>query len=385
VKGFLARLEQIDPGGGGGDVAAQLGTEWQGQVAGSGEVTYTWTRDKWPHQLTFRPMQLAGQDKPFYLCTTEVSMGLFIDVSAHRKALADEAVKRLKAVKPADLCGWSVKGGQIALRTKGRTPLRTWWLPNTDVTWGTGEVGPLAPYPAGLSVPLPDEKHPMHRLPPAAAMWFAGQLNCRLPSAAEWKAAYLAAKRPGVAQANLRDLTWKKQNDYVTGTITDIRGQPRWSRLNVFTVPGVDAKMGKTAQPVAGASDPHLWYAHVDDQPAQPFQHLVGNVAEYVFDAPQAFDEKFKPGSAVAIADVEAFLAAGAGGQLAVIGGSALSPPGLWNGVDKPFDEPKAVDKAGGYADVGLRLVFTAPSLSQRRMTGEVVDEGDGYLPPSPG
>ena len=43
---------------------------------------------------------------------------------------------------------------------------------------------------------------------------------------------------------------------------------------------------------------------------------------------------------------------------IAVIGGSALSPPEL------PLDKPLPVKPGAAYADVGFRLAFTAPSRS---------------------
>jgi len=55
------------------------------------------------------------------------------------------------------------------------------------------------------------------------------------------------------------------------------------------------------------------------------------------------------------------------GAQFRVVGGSALSPPELWNGKGKPFARgyPVVLDEArAGLSDVGFRLAFTAPQES---------------------
>jgi hypothetical protein len=52
-------------------------------------------------------------------------------------------------------------------------------------------------------------------------------------------------------------------------------------------------------------------------------------------------------------------------GKLNVVGGSSLSPPGLWDGKAKPLGAKVPIspnDLAQGYADVGLRLAVTAPT-----------------------
>jgi hypothetical protein len=78
-------------------------------------------------------------------------------------------------------------------------------------------------------------------------------------------------------------------------------------------------------------------------------------VAQFLCDAADAFDAWPDKGSADGIGK---FLEQNRGSTF-VIGGSALSPP------DLPFDKPLMLSRTdAGYADVGLRLAFTAPARS---------------------
>ncbi|MDB5303541.1 MAG: hypothetical protein JWM97_1090, partial [Phycisphaerales bacterium] len=85
------------------------------------------------------------------------------------------------------------------------------------------------------------------------------------------------------------------------------------------------------------------------------FHHLIGNVGEYVCDASAQFEAWPEKKTAEA---ARKFLDQ-ASGSIFVIGGSSLSAPEI------PLDKPLPVDHTEeSYADVGLRLAFTAPSRS---------------------
>jgi hypothetical protein len=100
-------------------------------------------------------------------------------------------------------------------------------------------------------------------------------------------------------------------------------------------------------------NDGSLFFQPVASPGGNVFRHLVGNVAEYVCDSPQAFNQSEKTA-----AGVKKFVEQ-TSKSLFVIGGSALSPP------DVPYDKPLPLAHPDeGYADVGLRLAFTAPSRS---------------------
>ena len=112
------------------------------------------------------------------------------------------------------------------------------------------------------------------------------------------------------------------------------------------------------------------------------FLDLVGNVAEFVCDAPDAFDALSQgPPAAVAqrkTAAAMAGFAKSSADKLAVIGGSAFSDPSLEVTRPYPVNSP-----AEPYADVGFRLAFTAPAASVAERLKWVLDE-QSYLPVTP-
>jgi len=106
-------------------------------------------------------------------------------------------------------------------------------------------------------------------------------------------------------------------------------------------------------------------------------EHLVGNVAELVFDAPEALEAS--PPTAEALRTLVEKQKA----RLGVVGGSALSPPELWNGAERPYGRTWPVDLARareGYSDVGFRLAFTAPKVGPAQRVAQVLRKHD-YLP----
>ena len=251
---------------------------------------------------------------------------------------------------------------------RGRVDKNLLWL---------AELPGVKTYPAGLSVPRPTTLCPMQYVSPEAALYVARVLGCRLPSSTEWQAAY----QPG-GETNLRDTTsWLKQRDYILNL--QRRNKPSWPDTDVFLPKDATAARGGTAQPVAGASDTRLWFSPVGSGGA--FQHLAGNVAELVYDAPPRFNEAFKEPGSLSSARLRCFLDEGAA-HLKVIGGSALSPPELWNGADKSFAGAWPADLARarrGYSDVGFRLAFTAPGDPVARRLKNLLKRW-GYLTKAP-
>jgi hypothetical protein len=141
--------------------------------------------------------------------------------------------------------------------------------------------------------------------------------------------------------------------------------------------PDADAYLPPQARVGVGAaakSYPHrdgtLFFRPAGGGGGRAFRHLVGNVAEFVCDASDAF-EQLPEKSALR---VKAF-AAEAAPRLSVIGGSALSPP------EVPYDVPHPVKPGAAFADVGFRLAFTAPSRNLAEKL-EWVLAGQGYLKP---
>jgi hypothetical protein len=81
------------------------------------------------------------------------------------------------------------------------------------------------------------------------------------------------------------------------------------------------------------------------------FRDLVGNVAEYVFDNPQAIEAL---PAQLGNEEVKDFLLREAA-ALGVVGGSALSP----DAPKQPAKPERIRTTQGGYSDVGFRLAFS--------------------------
>ena len=102
------------------------------------------------------------------------------------------------------------------------------------------------------------------------------------------------------------------------------------------------------------------------------FRDLIGNVAEYVCEVPDAFarweNKRTADGIKTFLTDTP--------DAIAIVGGSALSP------ADQPLDKPIPVTRIDrGFSDVGLRLAFTAPARNDAERLKWVL-AGEDYLWP---
>ena len=309
---------------------------------------------------------MPEQKNATYLSATEVTLGLFVDVVSAAKAW--KTMEGMLAERPEGPCAWewaSVEGERRMRRAER-------WLDGFT-------------YAPGISRALPSEIHPIQQVSPAAAIYFAWLLGCRLPTAAEWKA---AAKTASAGQKpNLRDKTWAREQDFLRQTAGK---PPLWPDSGIFWPMGLPGKTGPSAQPLTADDDQSLWFQPVGS--AERFTHLVGNVAEFLLDMPA--DEQRTLAEQVASFPDQVrgpFLRAALLQKLEksprlvqVIGGSALSAPEVWDGKSRPFDTPLPVGplvaERRGYSDVGFRLAFTAPGrplpLALCRILGAT-----GYLP----
>jgi hypothetical protein len=222
--------------------------------------------------------------------------------------------------------------------------------------------------PATLGVnPSGHPKLPMQYLPAPTAVYVAARLGCRLPTSDEWKAAY--ARTPRDAAWNLRDQTWERQRQHVANS----GGQLEWPDAGAFWPrnykgprrTGANAESQRTR-------DNNLWFREVDDGGGGAggggvvFQNLVGNVAEFVWDDPRDF-EQMRDKSLTSIYK----LLEQQPDKLFVIGGSALSAPELdvTKALPVDLDRNDTPPSAwAGYADVGMRLAFSAPSTPVQRL-----------------
>jgi hypothetical protein len=289
---------------------------------------------------------------PFYLCITEVSVALF------REAAGKEAKALLPdAPPPAGAFSWSWSGDTLQAGV-GKT---FYWFAedSPEVQGGFAESLRQSRFnrlnlSAEKAGGNPSDAHPIQKLPPTAALAMAGKLGCRLPSPAEWSAALATVK--DVKDWNLRDATFATQRDYAARPAD---GRPAVvPDAGIFVPAGASVARGAKAEvKSASAGDTTLFFSPVRPDPplaGRTFYHLIGNVAEFTFDAPEAFEDL--PDKSAA--SVAALLKSRAK-SLAVIGGSALSPP------EVPVDRPQPVgDLSTGYADVGFRLAFSEPAGS---------------------
>ena len=377
VAALLEQLEQIRemrdddrPGAGlakAGPMASSLAGEWKARVLDDGSAAvFTWGSKG--HTLRFVRVEPPGGATPAYVGTTEVSVGLFIDVmsAAERwgeaKALLRKYDPKHESLKGPRVWEWRDEAGGVI-----RLPRR----------WLSREMGRGQHYAEGLAPGAPQRDHPMQYISAAGALYVARMLACRLPSPTEWRAASDAAGRP--ATPNLRDAAWRKQQEHVRKKWA-AHIPADWPDAGIFWPLGVERREGDDAAIVAAEDDGALWFQPVGEPGA--LRHLVGNVAEFVLDHPERWAQRFPDGKRLEAEAVVAYLKQH-GADVAVVGGSALSPPTLWDGRDKPFSKPwpvPAPDSRDGYSDVGFRLAFAAPRETAAARLQRVL-RSVGYLP----
>lgn len=379
VSALVGALEKIrtEPGGGGVDVAkagpAGLG-HWRARQDGD-TVIYSW---QWQpgktEELTFREITTTG-GKRCFLCTTEVSVGLFMRVVLDPNAPKWAEMSKL-LLSDDDKYGPRVWTGGTAMAVNSS------WLaalppPLVGKMYAAGtDPGPVAP------------EHPMQQISFAAATYFARLMNCRLPTSAEWLAAYRADKAAASAKPhNLRDKTWQAQKNYAAKLEDDgdlMDREQYFPDAGVFwpkSIAVADRKIARDAEVKAqAATDGYLWFAKVGSDNGRQFQHLVGNVAEYVYDDPDTID-KLK---AMTPESIQGLLKAG-GAPAGVIGGSAMSAPPPQVAEDKRYELAAPAGKEG-FSDVGFRLAFLAGPgrLQDRVLTLLKGTTNEGYLSATP-
>jgi hypothetical protein len=335
---------------------------WQGEASADGQqVTFRRRIGNAEQSLTFVRVEQSSASAPAaYVATTEVTMGLFTAVAGERSAW-----EPIRASLPAwDLSDprqgprvWEWNTGRTSA-TRPMVQSRNWLASNPDLRPdGTNE-----PYPtgAGFPPPGPGPEYPMQYVSAPAAIGLARLLGCRLPTPGEWDGAlavelggstleaYLQERRP-----NLRDETWSFQKQHVDALI-----QSR--RLGAINSIPPNAGGFWREQPDAfreGYDDGALWPLAAAQGGGRVFQHLIGNVAELVFDLPEVLEAL--PAAPISAAELQATLAGD--GVLGVIGGSAQSPPQV-----DPVQRQEFPLGATGFSDVGFRLAFSATGSAGR-------------------
>lgn len=317
--------------------------QWEERVDTEGGrwIEYSWSpRGSGVHRLRFVRVE-GGQQvaRPFYVCTTEVSLGLF---KAVVDAAGAEHWQKIDGLLK-DYTHW--RGPRVwRKKRKGITENKTWNEPLPPLKSSGGKYDD---YAKNIQAGKPDESYPMQYVSADAALYFASMLGCRLPTSEEWKLAcevelegrdvesYVGQVRP-----NLRDKTWLEQYNH----FKEIKGQLVESSVAPYS--GSFWANNKDSD-IRQFDDGALWFKPVATGGGAEFQHLVGNVAEWVLDgATYTVDD--------ALAEVGEVLRSG---QLGVIGGSAQSPPSV--GIATMESAAGATD---AYSDVGIRLTFSSPS-----------------------
>jgi hypothetical protein len=339
-----------------------------------------------PYSLQFVRVAAPGV-RPFYLATTETSIGIFMDTVSAANAWpgANGLLTPPGRVLGPQAWGRDTNPANPIVRyatwrfDDGRNPAQEFdfvqTLRQTKFNRHT-----LASDLGGN----PQEEHPMQQVPAQAAMFTAALLNCRLPTVREWQSAYtLFEAKTDIHQWNLRDQTFKMQLDY---RAQDAPNQWPDNKVSGAYWPKDRPRPGEPN--VHDNNDGTLLFRKVDSPAGSTFLNLVGNVAELVCNAPEAFDGMPDRRTPDAVAQFAASMVkspreastpkAGDRGKLFVIGASALSDPALDPIKPYPVTSPNEP-----FADVGFRLAFTAPALSLSDRLKWAIDEQQ-YLPAVP-
>lgn len=355
---------------------------WSGRTEdpSGGRVIYSWRSNVGqPYALEFaRVDSPRGTEKPFYLSTTEVPVGLFIDVV--------NALGRWASMAP--LLGRQdmedlVEGPRVWAWIDRRRPelgirvAQSWYQSRptnlgADRPYYVDDLGSsLDLMRIGRESDRPSSQHPMQHISAAGALYFAALVGCRLPTAAEWQAARAVNMSE---QVNLRDQTWSRQQAHIEGVVNGGGVNFQWPDAGIFLPDGEpgDKVLDQADATALSTTDGLLWFAAVGERQTAPFKHLIGNVAEFVYDRPQSFWEVVATDL-----DVERFKAL-VDSTLGVIGGSALSPPQLRSDVAYPV---ASYDRDRAFSDTGLRLAFDAPQMTVAMKLDRLI-QSVGYLTP---
>ena len=331
--------------------------------------------------VVFKRIKSQGR-RPFFLATTELSFGQFAAALDAASGWDD-----LRALV------WSPQPGEIGDPRRGPRswewvmrpaprmyPAQLWLFPEDANDFPKELRDPGAGGRFNRTVlgeaagGRPGDTHPVQYVTPEAAVYVAALSGCRLPTAGEWRAAFDAAEKDVPrTDWNLRDATWLLQRQHVAAAAGGDTGHaPPAPDEGIYLPPRPTAPADEAARALPHR-DGTLFFRPVDAPGGKTFRHLVGNVAEFVCESSEPFEQA---------ADrtpprVRALVAEAAPG-LGVIGASALSPP------DLPHDAPQPVKPGAAYADVGFRLAFTAPSRNLAEKL-EWVLAGQGFVKAPPG
>lgn len=344
--------------------------------------------------IEFARVQPSGPYSNVWISTTEVSARLFNDTVTSlgsweqiRKIMHTFGLEEDERLGPR-VWRWTFgkKPGSTLPVINGIAPSMH-WLVRSDGP-GASEV-----YAKDVNPGQPSIEMPMQHISPDASIYAASLLGCRLPTADEWRAAQrtYAANLPQQS-FNLRDRTWARQQQYAEAQTE--AGKRVWA-ADAGSFVWIDAplapKTPKSTQ-IVESDDGVLWFLPVGVSAGESntggggsggagvsvasattsapiVKHLVGNVAEWVWNGPDV-------GAGRDAATIQKAIEASAD-KIGVIGASALSSPGV---PPETFQQALLGEAREGYADVGFRLAFTVgPAIGV-----SVADRVNALLTPLP-
>lgn len=275
------------------------------------------------HTLTFVRADIDDPE-PVYFATEEVSIGLVqaIAGSVQGGLSRFRAWSKLEALEDRrGVFTWRLQGRRIAP-----------WIPSTG-WWNDSNVSAADSFPEGMEPPPPPTTEtPVNWIEPEAAEQVAAVVGCRLPTSAEWRLALakeraIASDGPG---ANLRDPTFSRFTEHVArlrqtqALLVFPHAKGAYDPGNIESAPAASA---------TATEDGTIWFEpQSHPNRGETFRHLIGNVGEFVDDAP------------------------GERGGYGVVGGSAMS-------ISSDPETTKPIRTRAAFSDVGFRLVFQAKDL----------------------
>ena len=334
--------------------------------------------------LTFVLLTPPGH-KRFYLCTTELSVGIFLSVLNSSSSLIHRPSNSFyNLIKPNG--NYFGPHTWVYHQSVGQVELAKSWFTNTNQIYNAPRYSSALRAADGKRLSAaaggpPRSDDPVNYLPPQAAVYVAALLGCRLPSSAEWRYAWrenAARSAPHLAGQTLAGYVryLKRVNSSKDARLPTPRS---WDLYN-YSAPELAASLhsyGSSANPI-------LWFEPVSGAARSPaFIHLTGNVAEWVFNDTPAYSKAFnawiKTPKALNSGAIGALFTSAALQQVYVIGGSCLSPLGK-TAADKPIPINWHLRRTRrGFADVGMRLAYQPRVLTPQERLAELIG-GNWYF-----
>jgi hypothetical protein len=300
--------------------------------------------------LCFRKLERADGSS-FYLCTTEMPVGLYIDLIQKgdikiawrlMDITTDDTADAMPAagVYIAKICAWHIERDPIT-QSLTVAPSNSW-------------VGDL-PHKTDFEPPLgnmnyrPDKMSPMGYVTPAAGAYVGALLGCRLPTEDEWKTAM---------KSNLTD---DKPNLRGNATRNYIRGIQALGQ----SADDLNDLLGFNGDNINALCDPQdskalnevLWFRDVPGE-SQNFVDLDSNFSQWASKPGTSREEVMRDTSKLPTADTSLHEFSS---HFERLGRSTLSPakaaPDVTQPPSSPTDSHEFHDR---YPDVGFRLAFDA-------------------------